>query len=840
MNNATKTTFKIAVAFLWLAFVGYSFVLSHSYYQEAFGFIGRVILMSVVFLIALGIPIGIGWGWEYFKKKTFKPSVLISPWKSFLAIMIVTASLIVATEISADLAIYHGGMIFQDAESWGVLPEGVAPSEDMEVKIVDNTLLIDSQSFIKLLPAELSSSFEHVNLLKAIWIVESNLLMGLGFILLLTFIAFAIGHRVLRLMKFGELKRLEEFLLSVAIGFGVLMADIFLLGLFSVATLPVVAGSIAVLTAVSYKDAYMFLRGLVFGKLEVSPNLKSLNFGVVLSGILVLGYNFLSIIRPMPIGWDDASQYLYIPEKFTYLHGLLDGFKGMYNWELVNAIGSYSSSALLPLFTNFLGGLLAVAAIFLLLSKFMKKETAIMLSAIFYILPMVIFQSSTDLKNDLACLFFIIMSVWAFLKWFNDSENATRWLGLAGILIGLAIGIKITAGLALIMMAVLMAKKLIGNKGAVGVALVCLAILLHLAGDGNLFKISNEIVFVAKYLFAGAGIVLIAWERKIKSIKSVLVFLILMAICLAPWRLVQGEVKEINFDEVTSDCSIQGMNDEFSSYVSGRGSETSVITPLSILKAPWQMTMNPGFNNPYVDISMIFLGLLPLFIWYFVERKNDKDFRLIFGLSALYFSMLVFFFFEVPWYGYFGFVMLLILVGRMLEVYEAKDLRGEKLLSMVVKIAIGATAILVVMMKIGSFGDEKHLAYLGGVLDSKGYISAVNPGVLDSVEIVTADTSEDNLYLYRIGGATPYFFANSDMKFATDESLDVYMCMKGADLGEKLKELGVSYIAFDYTILLEEGVNENLAARYNDFLEFGKRFFDVMIEKEDFILFKIR
>lgn len=861
-----KNTIKVLVGFLWLAAIGYFFFgENHPYYINSLGFLGRSIPTILVFGAIVAGFIGAEAWWNHSKQKpllTFRVSV----WKTVLAILILSAGLISVSHISADLAIYNGGTIFQDEEGWGMLPEGVPLEEGMVEQISDGTLLNSASSFMSIFPEELQANFTKVNHIRASVFLWSKIIIGLFFLALLTLVTYSIGHRILRLTSIGKKwkdnpKNLAEFLLSLAIGLGVCIALMFLTGLFNIAYLGVVAGIAVVLIAVSHKDAWGLLKTST-KSMEVEANPEKLAFWIMLAGILVFIYNLLGIIRPMPVGWDDSNYYLYIPERIAALRSLLDGAGGMYNWELVATIGSYTNDAMLGLFTNFWGGLLAILGAYLLLSYLMSKKSAAMLSTTFYILPSVVFQSSTDLKNDLPLLFFAVLALYAFSRFFKDEENG--WLYLSAILIGLAIGVKVTAGITLLVLLAFLGYKFFKKRGAITFLCIPLGLLIVGLGGSNLFGIPFEVVRIAGVATLLVGFISFVMIFKdiinIKKLKPVLIFCAIILAMVSPWivknNLIDGlplkpetylasapNIAEIDYGDLQQGCAIEQLGDEFAGYISGRGDKEADITPLSLLKMPWQMTMNPGFTGVYVDIGFIFLGLLPLFLWYLIEKKHS-----VFNKAALasvyYFAILIFFFNGVIWYGFAGVIMLFAMVGMMLDKYEKDDWAEERILSLIIKTSLAVTAIFVVLVKIAGFGSLNSLGYLGGLITGEEYIKSINPGVLETAEVIKADPDAVGKHVYKIGGATAYFLADiEDVDFFYDESMDDYECLRQNMTYEEIAatyyDLDLAYVAFDYTNLLDEKKDATLRERYSDFYYFGTTYLEVAVAVEDYILFKV-
>lgn len=860
-----RKTIKILLGSLWFLVVAWFFFIeNHPYYLESFSYVGGVIGGVISFALACGILFGI----EISFNKLLKRSLLefrISIAKVIIGVILVALTSLAVLQISNNIAIYRGGIIFRDSESWGLLPEGAKPTEDMEIVLADQTIIADSDQFIDSFPADLQGSFTKVSTLKSVTFVGGQILIGILAVLALNMAAFSFGGKVLKTFKIKEENRdnidVSEFVFNTTIGLAAIMSSVFILGFFKIASFTNIAIVLVLMAGISAKEAFSFLKLLIK---ESAPIKKTSLFPgcVILGGVLIMAYNLLGIIRPMPIGWDDSNYYLYIPEVFTHLKGLLDGAGGMYNWELINAIASYSSNAFLPLMVNFWGGILALAAIYIVARLALGKEQSLMAASIFYALPSVMFQSSMDLKNDTALLFFELAAFYALVIWFKS--NKVKWLVMAGIIMGVGIGIKATAGVAFIVMLGLVMLKILGKYGSIGAVLAQVGLLMFLFGNGNLYEIPETVTTVLGIAMMISGIAAIFFsfyktKEKKSALKSIGLFMLAVFLSLSPWVLkntiIDGislqtgylaaapNLAELDYTSYIDKCATESLSGEFDIYIAGIGDAETKRTPLSLLKMPWQMTMNPGFDGIYIDISCIFLGLLPIIIWYLVERKEEKTFRAAMLWTAVYFAIMIFFFNGVPWYGFIGYAALLILVLKILKTQEKDSWQNEKMLSLISKTAIVLTVAMSIFIRTGAAGGLDDFAYLGNIITKEEYIESINPGITETITALETDTTSVGETIYKVGGATRYFLAGIDFNYAYDESLDIFTCLDSRYVANELvrifRNMGVAYVAFDYTTLVEGKLDEEILARYYDFLVFGQENLETIVSAQDFALFKI-
>lgn len=260
-----------------------------------------------------------------------------------------------------------------------------------------------------------------------------------------------------------------SFFLNIALGISLQIGFLWLLGLFSmlnqwtsiiILVLPFTAG---------YKHFLAEFKDYCLA--EIKPKLNPL--GVVAFTVLlfIVGTNFWEVYRPIPIGWDDMGVYINIPNLLAQKGALMTGFQA-YNWGLLESIGfTVFGADTFALFISLLGGFLAMGGLFSFLRKYSNDSIALLVITLFYSSPAIVFQSSKDMKVDLALFFFSVMIFWLITKWSKAKEN-NYYLILAGILTGVAFGIKYTVFLFFIAMIVMIAYHLFAIWGALaGIAL---------------------------------------------------------------------------------------------------------------------------------------------------------------------------------------------------------------------------------------------------------------------------------------------------------------------------------------------------------------------------------
>lgn len=128
----------------------------------------------------------------------------------------------------------------------------------------------------------------------------------------------------------------------------------------------------------------------------------------------------------------------------------------MYSWQLITGTGFlFNFNASQAFYINQLGGILSVIAIISTLSYFFSETSKkyflslpILFAALYYAMPMTVFQQAKDMKLDPAYLFFAVSGLMLFLaSW--DSKKMDRRnisiLALVGLIVGFTFTVKFTS-----------------------------------------------------------------------------------------------------------------------------------------------------------------------------------------------------------------------------------------------------------------------------------------------------------------------------------------------------------------------------------------------------------
>lgn len=163
---------------------------------------------------------------------------------------------------------------------------------------------------------------------------------------------------------------------------------------------------------------------------QISFKLLSTEFLFIVS-TLIISINFISIIRPMPIGWDDLGVYMNYPRQMAN-SWTIDFLWWMYSWQVFTWIWFMIFEPIQAFFLNNIWWVLSFIVLILVFSDLLKskKETLIniplLLATVFISMPMVIFQQAKDMKLDEWLFFISVIVIYIVIKVFKKSESKTN------------------------------------------------------------------------------------------------------------------------------------------------------------------------------------------------------------------------------------------------------------------------------------------------------------------------------------------------------------------------------------------------------------------------------
>jgi len=290
-----------------------------------------------------------------------------------------------------------------------------------------------------------------------------------------------LGSAVLWLIGLRPRRVLIEAVLSVGLGAGAWIALLWFIAVLGLFTANVGWVLLVTVPVLLYRNSLRWLRIFVSHRWEIE--LPLWHVSVLLTWLLIsyLAFNFLTVIRPFPIGWDDLGSYLNRP-RLLVSYGHIIHSMATFQWEYLTSLGfllfGYDSvfGATASMIINWSAGLFAAMVVFAFGNEFLGRNRGILAALLYYSLPLVGHFSFADMKIDNA-LFAVggLSMLAAFIaffppmheegkdpalpeaepeiaKYFSLSEN-WRWILLAGLYAGFGFALKPTS--VMVLMAVL-------------------------------------------------------------------------------------------------------------------------------------------------------------------------------------------------------------------------------------------------------------------------------------------------------------------------------------------------------------------------------------------------
>lgn len=688
----------------------------------------------------------------------------------------------------------------------------------------------------------------------------SRVFTQIVFIFTLLFLLISVGRMAFVQLKLPAIPKGAEAICSVILGVSILIVALWLLAIAGLFVTPALWAVAVIGFGVSYKQVYYWWSVFTAYNWEVRTSWYS--FGWVCAWLLLslLALNFLTVVRPFPIGWDDLGVYLNEP-RLLVSFGSVTPFFAAFRWEYVTALGfgffGYESTfaATASMMVNWSAGLLAVGTIILLLARFVRMQTAIIAALLYYMLPIVGHFSFADMKTDNAVFVFQFVAVISALLYLfprTDEEAKSSgygWLVFAGVCTAIGFGTKPTTAMALFTVLALLASGFSSALGFIGVAFAAFAIF-GLQGVFNIVDISQRIgvplnrqLVIASFLIIAAAFGVAAFYQSKKNIapfgKAVGIYLATFMVGILPWLLyvnIQHDTltpqlrfrtpaigttveftdlpEELAIDTSHSACQSSARVEELDRYW---GNYQNIGHYLLL---PWRSVMNTDINGYYVTsyaalLLAPLLLLLPLF-W----KKEEKWLRLLAGATAFLVIQWVFIGNGVVWYGI-GMFGGLVLMVALLTTSKSKP------------IAYTATSLVVLSiltafgMRMWQFDIQKNMyEYQIGKMSAEVMAERTIPHY-DNVREAIAELREqrpDSPYVYRVGTFIPYFIPRNFEVFGrVDHQLDFFNCLHQERDNKKtlqrLQALGFNSFIFDTnTATIEKDPNGSLHKKVNTFV----------------------
>jgi|GEM_PF-4676080 len=284
--------------------------------------------------------------------------------------------------------------------------------------------------------------------------------------------------------------------------------------------------------------------------------------------ILMNAMTFAHTLSPFPVGFDAQNYYINLPKLMTEAGMLQKGYQP-YNWSLLQsaAYGLVGRVEML-LILSWFGLILVQWCTYEVGTRLMKIPRGLVLLgvALFTYMPSVTTQASQELKVDLGLTFMLlamVLSGFALLKNLRERPTRQSMVGLAvivGVLGGIALGIKLTAVIALFAFIAILWYQGLGRLGFLGVFFISMAIVFFAQLDtraGLRVYHSSVSWLQVVALFIGIGCLFYAIkEHTRKGLKLLYLSVVIAMSCsivFVPWMIK-------NYTEIKNPSFIQLLN----------------------------------------------------------------------------------------------------------------------------------------------------------------------------------------------------------------------------------------------------------------------------------------
>ncbi|MDD5469268.1 MAG: glycosyltransferase family 39 protein [Candidatus Peribacteraceae bacterium] len=703
------------------------------------------------------------------------------------------------------------------------------------------------------------------------------------FQLFLLLLLLTVGRAVLHWLRLRPEGVFPESVLSLGVGACSMIALLWLLAVVGIFTQAAGWIVLAALLFAGYRHARYWLRTFLSHTWEVSRPWHSFTLLCAFLLVSYLALNFLVVVRPFPIGWDDLGSYLNRPRLLvsygTFIHSMAP-----FQWEYLSALGyllyGFNSTfgATVSMMINWLAGLIALLVVMLFARRFLGPRAGVFSALLYYTLPLVGHFSFADMKTDNAVFSFQALSIFCLFVFLfpftrTDAEDESappdrrwQWLFLSGMFCAFAFGTKVTSIMVLMALGGVLVGVLLHWTAFIGVIPLAFFVFTQ-QGAFNVAEVMGRVgwdfITPGAFLLAsgilGIALLLIACWNARRSIGTALraggILLVSFFVCIAPWVLHNN----IQAGNVVPRFLLTAPN-KFAPILSFRGEDASgdsrvhtlpkelavdpshpACAPTGFeeelgrywgfrqgwghyLTLPWRTVMNIDSFGYYVTTEPLllvwpFLLLLPFF-WI---PNRAKWLRWLFAGTAFLLLQWVFLANGVPWYGIGVFLGLVICLEALF--LHAPDRMNRSVLSVLILMSL----LSVFSHRFWQYDQQRNLLeYSMGKASAEVIRERTIPHYDDITDVLMAVQTEmpERPYLYRVGTFIPYFIPkNLEVIGIADHQLDTFACLHQEQDNEltlaRLKGLGFSSIIFDTnTATIEQDPNGSLHQKVQAFVDF--------------------
>ena len=239
-------------------------------------------------------------------------------------------------------------------------------------------------------------------------------------------------------------------MLEVAILIGIYSYFVFALGLLGFLYKPLI-----IFSSILFFTIVFLLRKKLLINLRITENIQNFiknitkfeKFLLLLIGVQIF-INLIGVLGP-EYGFDALWYHLTIPKIYLFTHEIVHIPGSLFYYsdmpkltEMLYVSALSFGNEITAKLIHFSFGILTLVAIYKLSRMFLSKTFSLLVATLFYS-NLVVGWMSITAYVDLARTFFEVMTLWAFMKWYQRRDR--KWLISSSIILGLAISTKLLA-----------------------------------------------------------------------------------------------------------------------------------------------------------------------------------------------------------------------------------------------------------------------------------------------------------------------------------------------------------------------------------------------------------
>lgn len=576
-------------------------------------------------------------------------------------------------------------------------------------------------------------------------------------------------------------------------------------------------------------------------KQDIDVHFSFKNWHVILAWLLLsyLALNFLNVVRPFPIGWDDLGSYLNRP-RLLASYGYFIPSMSQFQWEYLTSLGfilfSYDSwiGSAFAMQINWTAGLISVLAVYVFGRQFFGTGRGVLAAILYYFLPMTGHFSFADMKIDNASFFTTALAVLALFSYLFPSKDEVeheqrdpKLLVAAGLLLGFSFAIKPTAVLGIVMVlgiligaiggplaftgAIVTGFGILQKFGAINVTEVfkralipasvpstAFAYVVLLIGLGLIAatvirnrNVMRPLTISTGLLAFGMGAAVLPWMAHNMVISSRSGFInigtMLTAMDRTAPQVFYAQKEEVDAMRLSPTVSVKYLPPELKLDPDNAACKSSARTEEldrywgfgkglgHYLTLAWRQVMNLDAFGYYVTLVPALLLFPLLLLLPYFWTADGRWLRLLFVGTFVFFIQWSFSANGVPWYGIGMFFGFAI--GLEALIARAPDAPNRWLAGFLITMSI----LICLVNRFWQFDSQKNLfEYPLGKISASALREVTIPDYDDIHESVVSrhETMTETPYTYRIGTFISYFIPrNREIFPMADHQLNFFNCI---------------------------------------------------------------